>query len=81
MSLLGELWGGGTKSEKPQGLTVSAEGGLTKQGETFVEAISSSSEEIGSSKGEKRKMQIKVKTITSAKRPRSPREQPCGRCF
>lgn len=57
------------------------EGSLAEKGMTYSEAISSSLKDKRSPKGERGEMQRKVRSLTGAKRPRSPGEQHCGRCF
>lgn len=81
MSLLGGLWGGGRPSEQLQGAPVSVEGCIEKKVMSFVEAVSSSSEDLEKLKGARYKEPLKVKPFSGAKRPRSPGEQTCGRCF
>lgn len=81
MSLLGELWKGGTSPEKKGGLTASGEGILDKPGMSYSEAASSSSEDKRSPNRMLGDLQKKVRPLVGAKRPRSPGEQTCGRCF
>lgn len=60
---------------------MSVDGGSTKKGLSFAEVVSSSSEDFGSVKGARVKTQNKAKSLFGAKRPRSPGEMSCGRCF
>lgn len=60
MSLLGGLWGSGRSPEIHQGAPESGEGCTVKKVMSFVEAVSSSSEDLERSKGARCKELNKV---------------------
>lgn len=95
MSLLGELWGGRATSGLTGKLPVSesevagklpvspelASGLQPKAGKSYSEAVSSSSGELFSRIAAQGEVKQKPKMLSGAKRPRSPTESSCGRCF
>lgn len=96
MSLLGELWAGGSSMEstekakrtegtekagKFQASSGSAAYCASKKGLTYSEALSSSSEERGCRQEMQGDVQRVLHVHPGAKRPRLPSDNTCGRCF
>lgn len=84
MSLLAELWSGGTSPEISGKLLVPSENDTSLQpriGKSYSEALSSSSGEHCCRMDAQGEVQKKNMLLSGAKRPRSPTESSCGRCF
>ncbi|XP_039138075.1 uncharacterized protein LOC120275526 [Dioscorea cayenensis subsp. rotundata] len=89
MSLLGDLWGGvpaslegsETSAKERKGKTAEGISG-TRPGYTYAQAAcSSSSGELTTAGQRRNEPRMDKKVVVGAKRPRSPREGACGRCF